>query len=73
MNFRKRKITLFLTFLTLFLYNNLNLFSQFNYYNITGARKGYIDTLGFERLEKNSKEKILDCIGKVYKNRRTRP
>lgn len=57
MNFRKYKTTIFLTFFTIFLLNSSNLFSQFDYFNITGAKRGYIDTLGFERLEKNSKEK----------------
>lgn len=33
-----------------------NSYSQLNYYNITGAKRGYIDTLAFERAGKIAKE-----------------
>lgn len=48
------KLTKIIIFLVLI--NIINLYSQVDYFDVTGAKRGFIDTLAFERTEQISKE-----------------
>jgi protein involved in polysaccharide export with SLBB domain len=51
------KLTKLIVFLFIFnFFSAINIYSQVDYFNVTGAKRGFIDTLAFERSEQISKE-----------------
>lgn len=51
------KLTKLIVFLFIFnFFGANNIYSQVDYFNVTGAKRGFIDTLAFERSEQISKE-----------------